>query len=124
MPPRGGQTYERTNGRTENLPILQDFVPYRGRCPKTYVKWIDPQTDGPTNGHSDPPYKSCETRVVIIVVLLCEKLLYMRPLLSVGLSQGQSVGLSFGPSDRPSDTLTRVFQKPRIQVNRKKIIYI
>ena len=20
--------------RTENLPILQDFVPYRGRCPK------------------------------------------------------------------------------------------
>ena len=28
-----GQTNERTNGRTENLPILQDFVPYRGRCP-------------------------------------------------------------------------------------------
>ena len=24
---------ERTNGWTENLPILQDFVPYRGRCP-------------------------------------------------------------------------------------------
>ena len=23
----------RTDGRTENLPILQDFVPYRGRCP-------------------------------------------------------------------------------------------
>ena len=22
-----------TDGRTENLPILQDFVPYRGRCP-------------------------------------------------------------------------------------------
>ena len=33
--PRGGdvRTYGRTNGRTENLPILQDFVPYRGRCP-------------------------------------------------------------------------------------------
>ena len=25
---------ERTDKRTENLPILQDFVPYRGRCPK------------------------------------------------------------------------------------------
>ena len=23
------------NVRTENLPILQDFVPYRGRCPKS-----------------------------------------------------------------------------------------
>ena len=22
-----------TDGRMENLPILQDFVPYRGRCP-------------------------------------------------------------------------------------------
>ena len=34
--PEGGdvRTYGRTNGRTENLPILQDFVPYRGRCPK------------------------------------------------------------------------------------------
>ena len=29
-----GGTYKRTNERTENLPILQDFVPYRGRCPK------------------------------------------------------------------------------------------
>ena len=27
------QTNEQTSGRTENLPILQDFVPYRGRCP-------------------------------------------------------------------------------------------
>ena len=31
--PRGGNG--RTDGRTENLPILQDFVPYRGRCPAT-----------------------------------------------------------------------------------------
>ena len=23
------------DGRTENLPILQDFVPYRGHCPAT-----------------------------------------------------------------------------------------
>ena len=30
---QGGGTYGRTNERTENLPILQDFVPYRGRCP-------------------------------------------------------------------------------------------
>ena len=26
-------TDERTNRRTENLPILQDFVPYQGHCP-------------------------------------------------------------------------------------------
>ena len=24
-----------TDGRMENLPILQDFIPYRGRCPAT-----------------------------------------------------------------------------------------
>ena len=27
------QRGEWTDERTENLPILQDFVPYRGRCP-------------------------------------------------------------------------------------------
>ena len=32
--PSGGRTDERTNGRIENLPILQDFVPYQGRCRK------------------------------------------------------------------------------------------
>ena len=32
--PQGG-TDGRTDERTEFLPILQDFVPYRGRCPKT-----------------------------------------------------------------------------------------
>ena len=26
---------KQTDRRTENLPILQDFVPYWGRCPKT-----------------------------------------------------------------------------------------
>ena len=34
--PEGGtdrQTDKQTNGQTENLPILQDFVPYWGRCP-------------------------------------------------------------------------------------------
>ena len=29
--PRGGN--RRTDKQTENLPILQDFIPYRGRCP-------------------------------------------------------------------------------------------
>ena len=29
------QTDGRTDERTENLPILQDFVPYWGRCPAT-----------------------------------------------------------------------------------------
>ena len=38
--PRGGngRMDERTNGRTENLLILQDFVPYRGRCPASPMK--------------------------------------------------------------------------------------
>ena len=30
-----GRTDGRTDGRMEILPILQDFVPYRGRCPTT-----------------------------------------------------------------------------------------
>ena len=30
-----GRTDKRMDGQTENLPILQDFVPYRGRCPAT-----------------------------------------------------------------------------------------
>ena len=30
-----GQTYGRTDKWMENLPILQDFVPYQGRCPAT-----------------------------------------------------------------------------------------
>ena len=33
MAQRGGHTYVQTNEQTENLPILQDFVPYRSRCP-------------------------------------------------------------------------------------------
>ena len=37
MAQRGGCTYKRTDGRTENLPILQDFVAYRGRCPKNDI---------------------------------------------------------------------------------------
>ena len=32
---RGGRADERMNERMENLPILQDFVPYRDRCPKS-----------------------------------------------------------------------------------------
>ena len=30
-------TYIRTYEQTENLPILQDFVPYRGRCPRRAI---------------------------------------------------------------------------------------
>ena len=30
-------------GCTENLPILQDFVPYRGRCPKRVNSLESPQ---------------------------------------------------------------------------------
>ena len=32
---RGEQTDGWMDGQMENLPILQDFVLYRGRCPKT-----------------------------------------------------------------------------------------
>ena len=43
MAQRGERTYVRTDGRTdvrtENLPILQDFVPYRGHCPKKRVEF-------------------------------------------------------------------------------------
>ena len=42
--PRGGiygwtnkRTDIQTYRRTENLPILQDFVPYQGRCPKSTI---------------------------------------------------------------------------------------
>ena len=34
--PEGG-TDKQTNEQTENLPILQDFIPYPGCCPKTLV---------------------------------------------------------------------------------------
>ena len=30
------RTDECTDKRTENLPILQDFVPFRSRCPKRH----------------------------------------------------------------------------------------
>ena len=33
-----GRTNGQTNKRTENLPILQDFVPYWGRCPASQRK--------------------------------------------------------------------------------------
>ena len=42
------------NGRTENLPIPKDFVPYRGRCPeRVYV--TEGRTNLPTNGLTDQP---------------------------------------------------------------------
>ena len=50
--PRGGGGGQ-TNVRTENLPILQDYVPYRApRCPKSNYATDQPTdrwTDGPTN---------------------------------------------------------------------------
>ena len=39
------QTYVRTYVRTEFLPILQDFVPCRGRCPKRGFLKICPSHD-------------------------------------------------------------------------------
>ena len=42
-----------TDGRRENLPILQDFVPYRGRCPKRLQPWA-PRLKGPRRVLVDP----------------------------------------------------------------------
>ena len=42
--PRGGNV--RTYGRTENLPILQDFAPYRGCCPASPMKTKDKVEQG------------------------------------------------------------------------------
>ena len=39
MAQRGGRTDVRTEKQTENLPILQDFVANRERCPKSEVYW-------------------------------------------------------------------------------------
>ena len=36
QPEGGGWTGGRTDGRTEFLPFLLDFVPCRGRCPATF----------------------------------------------------------------------------------------
>ena len=43
---------ERTDERMEFLPILQDFIPYRGRCPKR-KKFLFGSPDSPeTLSHS------------------------------------------------------------------------
>ena len=53
--PRGGNS--RTYERTENLPILQDFVPYRGRCPKRERKrrkwFVEDQERGKCRGQRE-----------------------------------------------------------------------
>ena len=36
----------RTDGRTEFLPILQDFVPCRGRCPATLLDFTTSKKQG------------------------------------------------------------------------------
>ena len=52
--PEGGRTDGRTDVRTEFLPILQDFVPCRGRCPKIRKKLCLPQTRVPQRSVHDP----------------------------------------------------------------------
>ena len=39
-----GRTDIQKYGRTENIPILQDFVPYWGRCPKAKLELLDGQS--------------------------------------------------------------------------------
>ena len=41
------------NERMENVPILQDFVPYRGRCPKSKPSRRGRRMDGQTDGQTD-----------------------------------------------------------------------
>ena len=55
MAQRGGRTDVRTYERTENLPILQDFVPYRGRCPKKKKKNVFRLSVRPSVRPSVPP---------------------------------------------------------------------
>ena len=43
--PEGGRMDERTEKRTENLPILQYFIPYWGRCSKMGDGLTDRLTD-------------------------------------------------------------------------------
>ena len=52
-----GRTNERTDKHTENLPIQQDFVPYRGCSPKkkNFAGFEGPQKAGP-----QPSQKSLE----------------------------------------------------------------
>ena len=38
--------YRYTDGRTEFLPILQDFVPCRGRCPATFCNFVTSKKQG------------------------------------------------------------------------------
>ena len=57
-----GRTDGQMDGQTEFLPILQDFLPCRGRCPKTHsVKEIHRRQKSP-----------CSTRIhdVVVVVVI------------------------------------------------------
>ena len=40
------RTDGRMDGRTENLPILKDFVPYQGRCPASPMKTKEKEEQG------------------------------------------------------------------------------
>ena len=44
--PEGGRTDVRRDRRTEFLPILQDFVPSRGRCPATSCDFTTSKRQG------------------------------------------------------------------------------
>ena len=46
QPEGGGRTDGRADGRTEFLPILQDFVPCRGRCPATLCDFTTSKKQG------------------------------------------------------------------------------
>ena len=46
----------RTDGRTEFLPILQDFVPCWGRCPATFCDFVTSKKQGKGNADLMMPF--------------------------------------------------------------------
>ena len=67
-PSRGGWTDGRTDRRTENLPILQDFVPYWGRCPKT-------DSSGKTDRHTNKKVKNYDGFAQIGIIVFLDSIL-------------------------------------------------
>ena len=56
MAQRGEWTDGRKYIQTENLPILQDFVPYRGRCPASPMKTKEKEEQGKGTADHTIPY--------------------------------------------------------------------
>ena len=61
-----GRTDGRMDGQTENLPLLQDFVPYRGRCPASPMKTKEKVEQGKGTADHLMPFGYLFERVYIL----------------------------------------------------------